>query len=49
MYGRFSSPVFPGEDLTINVWKTGDGAAVYQTHGGDGRVVLDKGTCSYSA
>jgi len=49
MYGRFSSPVFPGEDLTVNIWRTGDGAAVYQTQGGDGRVVLDKGTCSYTA
>ncbi len=48
MYGRFSSPVFPGESLTVNVWRTGDGTAVYQTHGGDGRVVLDKGTCSYT-
>ena len=47
MYGRFSSPVFPGEDLTVNVWVTGDGEAVYQTQGGDGRVVLDKGTCTF--
>ena len=49
MYGRFSSPVFPGEDLTVNIWRTADGEAVYQTQGGDGRVVLDKGTCSYTA
>lgn len=48
MYGRFSSPVFPGESLTVNVWRTGDGEAVYQAQGGDGRVVLDKGTCTYS-
>jgi acyl dehydratase len=48
MYGRFSSPVFPGEELTVNVWVTGDGEAVFQTQGGDGRVVLDKGTCTYS-
>ncbi|HSP03652.1 MAG TPA: MaoC/PaaZ C-terminal domain-containing protein [Acidimicrobiales bacterium] len=47
MYGRFSSPVLPGEDLTVKVWRTGDGEAVYQTEGGDGRVVLDKGTCSF--
>ena len=47
MYGRFSSPVLPGEDLTVRVWRTGDGEAVYQTEGGDGRVVLDKGTCSF--
>ena len=49
MYGRFSSPVLPGESLTVNVWRTGDGTAVYQTQGGDGRVVLDKGTCTFTA
>jgi acyl dehydratase len=47
MYGRFSSPVLPGEELTIKVWRTGPGEAVFQTEGGDGRVVLDKGTCTY--
>ncbi len=49
MYGRFSSPVFPGEALTVDVWRTGDGTAVYQTQGSDGRVVLDKGTCTFTA
>ncbi|MDZ7675896.1 MAG: MaoC/PaaZ C-terminal domain-containing protein [Acidimicrobiales bacterium] len=49
MYGRFSSPVLPGEDLTINVWRTGDGEAVYQTVGSDGRVVIDKGTCRHTS
>ena len=48
MYGRFSSPVFPGEDLTVNVWRTGDGDALFQTEGGDGRVVIDAGTCSFA-
>jgi len=47
MYGRFSSPVFPGETLTVDVWRTRDGEAVFQTKGGDGRVVLDKGTCTF--
>ena len=47
MYGRFSSPVLPGEALTVKVWRTGDGEAVFQTEGGDGRVVLDKGTCTF--
>lgn len=48
MYGRFSSPVFPGEDLTVKVWRVADGEAVYQTEGSDVRVVLDKGTCTYA-
>lgn len=47
MEGRFSSPVFPGEALTINIWVDGD-AAVFQTTGGDGRVVLDAGRCTFA-
>lgn len=51
MYGRFSSPVFPGENLTVDMWRTGSGpdgdTALFQTKGGDGRVVLDAGTCTY--
>ena len=43
MGGRFSSPVFPGESLTVRIWVEGDGQAVFQTVGGDGRVVLDGG------
>ena len=42
MEGRFSSPVYPGESLTINVWR-GDGGWVFRTLGQDGRVVLDAG------
>lgn len=48
MYGRFSSPVMPGESLTIDVWKTGEGEAKYQTKGEDGRIVIDSGTCTYA-
>jgi len=44
MSGRFSSPVFPGEDLTVRVWVDDGGtSAVFQTLGQDGRVVLDAG------
>lgn len=42
MSARFSAPVFPGEDLTIEVWNTDAGAA-FRTLGGDGRVVIDSG------
>src|SRR5829696_4080686 len=47
MEGRFSSPVFPGESLTIDMWKIDDGEAVFATKGGDGRTVIDAGLCRY--
>jgi acyl dehydratase len=47
MDGRFSSPVFPGEALTVNMWVDG-GGAIFQTTGDDGRVVLDAGKCEFT-
>jgi acyl dehydratase len=49
MTGRFSSPVFPGEPLTVRIWVEGEGEAVFQTVGGDGRVVLDAGEATFGA
>jgi acyl dehydratase len=49
MEGRFSSPVLPGEALTIEAWELGDGQATFRTLGGDGRVVLDAGLLTYEA
>jgi acyl dehydratase len=40
--GRFTSPVLPGEALTIRVWRAGDGEALFTTSVGD-RVVIDQG------
>jgi acyl dehydratase len=40
--GRFTSPVFPGEALTVSMWSTGDGEAVFTTAVGD-RLVIDQG------
>ncbi len=48
MEGRFSSPVFPGEALTVRMWVDG-GAAIFQTCGDDGRVVLDAGRCTFES
>jgi acyl dehydratase len=47
MAGRFSSPVMPGESLTVKMWVDG-GSAVFQTSGDDGRVVLDAGLCTFT-
>jgi acyl dehydratase len=45
--GRFSSPVLPGDALTVRMWRTGDGAAVFTTSVGD-RTVIDQGLCRFS-
>jgi acyl dehydratase len=40
--GRFTSPVFPGDTLTVRAWETGDGEAVFTT-AVDDRLVIDQG------
>ncbi len=45
--GRFSSPVMPGDALTVRIWRTDDGVAVFTTSVGD-RVVIDQGLVRYS-
>jgi acyl dehydratase len=45
--GRFTSPVMPGEALTVNMWEAGDGEVVFTTAAGD-RVVIDQGLLKYS-
>lgn len=49
MAGRFSSPVMPGEALTVEIWRTGDGQAVYRTSASGDRVVLDAGLVTFDA
>ncbi len=48
MDSRFTSPVFPGEALTVRMWQ-GDGGWIYQTAAsvgtGNERVVIDNGWC----
>jgi acyl dehydratase len=45
--GRFSSPVMPGDALTVRIWRTTAGEAVFTTSVGD-RVVIDQGLVKYS-
>lgn len=47
MEGRFTSPVLPGESLTVKSW-VGGGEAVFQTTGDDGRVVIDAGRATFT-
>ena len=45
--GRFSSPVLPGDALTVRSWRTGAGEAVFTTSVGD-RTVIDQGLVRHS-
>lgn len=46
MAARFSKPVFPGEELTVAMWVTGEGEALFRTSTTQG-VVIDAGRLSY--
>ena len=46
MKARFSSPVYPGDDVTVTVWRTAPGAAVFRAAVGT-TVVLDNGAATY--
>ncbi len=43
---RFAAPVYPGEQLTVRMWRTEPGEAVFTTSVGD-RVVIDQGLLRY--
>lgn len=45
--GRFSAPVFPGQELSVSIWDTGDGEAAFRVDREDGTTVLDCGAFSY--
>ena len=45
--GRFSSPVMPGDELTVRIWRTTAGEAVFTTSVGE-RAVIDQGLVKFS-
>lgn len=48
MSGRFSSPVRPGESLTVSIWVDDRaGTALFRTTKADGTVVIDRGRAAY--
>jgi acyl dehydratase len=49
MAGRFSSPVMPGEELTVEMWRTEAGTAIYRTLASGDRLVLDAGLATFDA
>jgi acyl dehydratase len=46
MHGRFSAPVFPGDELHTAIWTAADGRAVFETSTQDGSVALTHGEFS---
>lgn len=43
MAGRFTRPVYPGQDVTVSLWNTADGIR-FRTSLEDGTTVIDRGT-----
>lgn len=50
MDARFSSPVFPGETIRVDIWDLGDGKASFRASAAArGRTVIDNGYAEYVA
>lgn len=52
MSGRFSSPVLPGDELTVRIWRQDggpEGGLLFRTLRGDGTVVIDRGRAEVGA
>jgi acyl dehydratase len=50
MYGRFSRPVLPGDELIVSIWREPaqeKNTALFRTATGDGTVVIDKGRATF--
>jgi acyl dehydratase len=47
MQARFSSPVLPGEVLSVRMWLVAEGQVWFQTVAGDDRIVIDNGQMTF--
>jgi len=48
MEARFSTPVFPGDALTVKMWVVSPGEAVFRTERQNGDVVIDQGRATFT-
>ena len=47
MYGRFSKPVMPGDDLTVSIWLDPSANAASFRTSANGVTVVDRGRCTF--
>lgn len=45
--GRFTKPVWPGDELVVSAWRDGDNAVIFRTANASGDVVLDRGRAEF--
>jgi acyl dehydratase len=48
MEARFARPTMPGDSLTVSIWRTGDGQAVYTTEDQNGETKISEGSCAFA-
>jgi acyl dehydratase len=49
MDARFARPVFPGQALTVAIWRTEPGTAIFTTTNDAGEIVVSEGLATYDA
>ena len=45
--GRFSSPVLPGDELSVDLWDVDTGRVAFRVRSADGTVVIDRGRAGF--
>jgi acyl dehydratase len=47
--GRFTKPVWPGDELVVSAWRDAEGGILFRTANGAGDIVLDRGRAVFTA